>query len=386
MRYLSKKAVLLYLIIIAYLVGRVFLVKYISIAKYCDFINPLFWIFVAIVSYLLTRDEPTPKMRSKLDIIQSVVIILIIYVMIYFPLGLVFGYERSPYSHTLISILKNMWAFVSIIIFQEMARFALIRLSPKKIGYYAIITILLIITQVEFWSIGGSLGNNVDFFKYTSQTIIPLIVSNCLFTYLTITSGNISSTVYRSILELLVILLPIFPSINWLISSMMNIILVIIVALYVNYTDMKSSRTYSRKQVKKESIVSYIPFVIVLVLVVCFVSGMFKYIPIAVLSDSMLPEFSRGDAVIIEKISDKSLKKLKKGTIIYYSKDSKLVIHRIVEITKDESNKTKIITKGDNNNTVDPSPVSEGEVLGVAKFMVPYVGYPSVLVSEFLKK
>lgn len=385
MRYLSRKAITLYVLLIAFLIGRVFLANF-GIARYTNLLNPLFWIFMTIASYLVTKDEPNMKMRNKVDIIQSVTIVIILYCMIYFSLGLVFGYERSPYLHTFSAILKNIWAFIVVIAFQEYVRFQIIRSSPKSISFYAIVTILFIIVDIDFWNLTSHFTDNVEFFKYMSQTVIPLFVSNCLFTYLSITSGNISSTLYRGVLSLMIYLLPIYPSINWLIESMMKIILVIIVALYVNYVDMKSSRTITRRQLKKESVVSYIPYVVVLVVVVCFVGGLFKYQPIAVLSNSMVPEFARGDAVIIEKIDKEDLKKLKKGNIIYFSKDSNLIIHRIVSVKHTENNQLEIKTKGDNNNTNDNWVVTEKEIIGVGKFMIPYIGYPSVLVSELLKK
>ena len=385
MRYLNKKVVALYAVIIAFLIGRVFIFSGSLVSKYTSLCNPLFWLFMAILSYLVARDEPSQKMRNKYDITQSIVIIVIIYCMIYFSLGLVFGYERSPYSHEVVAILKNLWTFISVIVFQEFTRYQLVKLSPKKVGYYALITALFIIAEIDFWNFSSNFSNNVEFFKYMSQTIVPLIVTNCLFTYLSIMSANLPATIYRCLLMLMTILLPIFPALNWLIKAMMEIVLVIIASLYVNYVDIKSSRIMTRRQVKKESVVSYIPFVIILVVLVCFISGTFKYQPIAVLSNSMLPTFARGDAVIMKKIDKKDLKKLKKGTILYYSKEGRLIVHRIVSVKHTDDGKVEATTKGDNNNANDPWVITEDDMIGTVSFMIPYIGYPSVWVNELLK-
>lgn len=386
MKYLNKNLVVLYVILFLFLVGRVFVVDLITITKYTNWVNPLFWIFMSIFSYWLTMYESNGRTRSKFDVIQSVLIVMIIYSMVYFSLGLLFGYEKSPYSHDFIPMVKNLWAFVSVIIFQEYVRFQLVKISPKNISNYAIITFIFILADIDFWNFTNNFGSNADMFKYLSQTIIPLVVSNCLFTYLSTIAKNIPATLYRGIIGLLLILLPIFPSINWLIKAMIDIILVIIVALYANYIDMRASRVFNRRQLKKESVVSYLPFVIVLVLVVCFVGGNFKYQPIAVLSNSMYPEFSRGDSVIIEKIDKNRLKKLKKGDILYYSMNNKLIIHRITSVKYDEStNKIEVKTKGDNNNAVDSWVVENENILGTVKFMVPFIGYPSVWVNELLR-
>lgn len=386
MRGLSKKALILYILIVAFLVGRVFIFKGDMVTTYTNTFNPIFWIFTAILSYLLAKDEPNLKTRSKYDITQTIIIILIVYCMIYFSSGLIFGYERSPYSHKVLSIIKNIWTFMGAIAFQEFVRMQLVKLSPKKVGYYAIITLFFIVADIDFWSFNNNLANNVDFFKYLSQTIIPLIVSNCLFTYLIIMAGNAPSTIYRFILNLLVILLPIFPSVNWLIKSMLEIILVIVAALYVNYVDLQSSRIMNRRQLKKEKVTSYLPFVFVLIFLVCFIGGIFKYQPIAVLSNSMYPTFARGDAVIIEKIEEKEFKKLKKDDILYYSKEGRLVIHRITSVNITEDDKVEIKTKGDNNNAEDSWVVTNEEILGKVNFMIPYIGYPSVFVNDLLKK
>ena len=72
--------------------------------------------------------------------------------------------------------------------------------------------------------------------------------------------------------------------------------------------------------------------------------------------------------------------------ILYYSKEGKLVIHRIVSINIGENEKIEIKTKGDNNNAEDNWVVTEEEIIGKVKFMLPYIGYPSVLVNDLLKK
>ena len=76
MRSLSKKALFLYIFIVAFLVGRVLIFKGDLISVYTTKFNPIFWIFTAILSYLIARDEPNLKVRSKYDITQTVIIIL----------------------------------------------------------------------------------------------------------------------------------------------------------------------------------------------------------------------------------------------------------------------------------------------------------------------
>ena len=73
MRYLNKKVVALYAVIISFLIGRVFIFSGSLVSKYTSLCNPLFWLFMAIIPYLVAIDEPSQKMRNKYYITQSIV-------------------------------------------------------------------------------------------------------------------------------------------------------------------------------------------------------------------------------------------------------------------------------------------------------------------------
>jgi signal peptidase len=86
---------------------------------------------------------------------------------------------------------------------------------------------------------------------------------------------------------------------------------------------------------------------------------------VQVLSNSMSPTYSAGDWVTYEPIDDCSV--LKQGDIIVYEdKDGNSVVHRIVEIIKDESGSFRFVTKADANNIVDEDPVTEDQIIGRA--------------------
>ena len=91
---------------------------------------------------------------------------------------------------------------------------------------------------------------------------------------------------------------------------------------------------------------------------------------------------------IIFLLSKKVNKKtnLKKGNIIAYNKDGKIIIHRIAEINTDKKGNEVYITKGDANGGNDPKPVKRKRVDGVVKVKVPFIAYPTIWLSEFLNK
>ena len=98
-------------------------------------------------------------------------------------------------------------------------------------------------------------------------------------------------------------------------------------------------------------------------------------------SQSMSPAVNKGDAVILKKV--KKSETLEKGKIIAYSKGKKIVIHRIIEVTKAKG-KVVYVTKGDANNAKDSQVVEKKQVKGVVQLRIPFIAYPTVWLTEFI--
>ena len=79
-------------------------------------------------------------------------------------------------------------------------------------------------------------------------------------------------------------------------------------------------------------------------------------------TNSMDPVFDVHNFAI--KIKPKHLSDLKEGDIVSYKSNRGIIIHRIVEIKKDESG-SYFVMKGDNNNQVDPEKVRFEQITGV---------------------
>lgn len=97
----------------------------------------------------------------------------------------------------------------------------------------------------------------------------------------------------------------------------------------------------------------------------------------SITSGSMMPKLRPGDVVIAVDQGDTPIAI---GTIVVFEDPHAggLVTHRIVGINPDGT----YTTKGDANGVVDPAPVPPANVRGVGRWVVPYVGLPSVWLSE----
>ena len=124
-----------------------------------------------------------------------------------------------------------------------------------------------------------------------------------------------------------------------------------------------------------------IPLIIFIAILILLISGVFSYKLIAIGSDSMNPIYYKGDAVIYQKTD---INDIKVNDILVFSNNSEIITHRVKNIIK-KGNKVYFQTKGDNNKDVDVNLVESSNVLGTVKYIVKYVGYPTVFINDFFK-
>src|SRR5574344_1715493 len=340
------------------------LILLIGLALFNNFIYNLFsvnninyivlWLIFLVLSIFLLG-FPKDKNLHKVDIIQIVIIYSLCYLIFTYLLGLIFGYGKSPYSLEFSKIILNITPVIIIIILQELFRYLLVTKSTSNLNNY-----LLILAFV-----------------------IPNIINNLLLTYMTKRTGYLPSMIYRLIFEVYLYLVPIFPNFGYYIGSLFNIIYPAI--LFVRLNTLLGKNTFKKYRQKRfASIIITIPLISLLILIVCLVSGLFRYYAMAIGSNSMKPFFSKGDAVIVRKITKEDYQNLKVGDIIVYQHENKLIIHRIVSI-KENNNLVVINTKGDNNNSKDAWNIHLTDIKGKVKEVVPYIGYPSIWITEALE-
>ena len=71
--------------------------------------------------------------------------------------------------------------------------------------------------------------------------------------------------------------------------------------------------------------------------------------------------------------------------IVAFEQDGKIVTHRILAIVEKDGIEY-IVTKGDNNSRKDVQNKIKDDIIGIVRFRIPYIGYPSVEISETKNK
>ena len=375
-----NKISVLYATLIIYVISSIFWIGPANIPMYNEVIHPLIWGIIGLAAILLARDG-SQRIKDKSNKTQSLIIVLIIYIIIYFLLGLIFGYQKTPYSKEILNILKNLWTFGSIVVFQELVRNSLIRLGKSNKWNFVLITLIFILVNISFSNFLLNFENIKDAFIYSVTFLIPLIVASAVLTYLSYIGGARLSIIYRLFIVLPEFVVPIIPNFDWFMTAIIGVVLPIIVFIYLNYIHINKEQGLSKREKRRYNPIVYVPVFVLIAVTAGFVMGMFKYQPVAVLSGSMSPTFNRGDAVVVKKLKDQEKLSLKEKDVIQFVSGNKYVIHRIVGVDNDEYGNKLFITKGDHNNGIDSDKVSLDQVIGKASFTIPYIGYPSVWLS-----
>lgn len=115
-------------------------------------------------------------------------------------------------------------------------------------------------------------------------------------------------------------------------------------------------------------IISFCLYLILFLFFILLVAPrLFGFMPLTVVSGSMIPKFAVGTIIYYKEVP---IDRLKEGDIIVYQLNGNNVTHRIKEITD-----KGFITKGDANNTADPMVVRDFQIEGkVMNFSIPELG------------
>ena len=221
-----KKNLIIYGILALYLLFNIFVIipNRSEMNLYNELINPLMWIVMCVVAIFLGKDSGL-RVRSGVNKTQSLLIVLIIYIILYFLSGLIFGFERTPYSKDILSVLLNLWSFGSIIILQEYVRLQLVKNENKKMYSLILTTLVFFVLNLNY---SNFLDNFTDFktiFIYVSSVLLPAIAESAILTYLVYTSGVKASIIYRLFVTIPPFLIPIVPSLDWFVTAVVGVVL-----------------------------------------------------------------------------------------------------------------------------------------------------------------
>lgn len=321
-------------------------------------------LFVSIIFFGYRKDRNNSiKIKNFLE----VSIILLIYLTIIYSLGMKVNFVKHIYN--LAKLEESIYLFASLIVI-ELLRYNIYskNINDKEehlinILFFSLLEILVV--------------NNYCFLENIITISILSIEKNVLLNF-NCKNGYKINLLYVLLIELLPNILS-YPNLSeylyMIFLTIINAILIIIVLKPNRKKEMETANNFK----KGFLVVLEVFLVFMVIIVISLVSGLLKYSLSSIASNSMYPSLKKGDAIIIEKLSDEEKKKITVGDIIVFQDGGHIITHRVVEVREGI-----YITKGDNNNTKDMSKKTKNDVIGIVRMRIPFLGYPSVVVSELL--
>ncbi len=351
---------------------------------YTYIINPVTWFLLCIVAYTTLSNHVPKRFRYRGLVSSWLVISALIFVIIYYLLGLITGYGNNPYNNSLNGILLNFISLGSIIIMMEYIRFLTINSVQKSERIY--ISILMVITfmmvEVNILSLNTYFESNAMIFKLVTVILIPKLLENILLINTALEGGFMPNVMYRLIMNGVMWLTPILPILDWFIVAILYSLIHFLTYINIRYRIVKEKYNISVRLSRTINMKTVIINFIIVVMAVLFMTGYTPYVPTTIISNSMNPNVKVGDIIVAKRGTASNLKE---GDIVHYIIDKKSVIHRIVEKTNNNG-EINYITKGDNNRSKDPKPVNERQVVGKVVAVIPKLGYPSYLFNKIFHR
>ena len=381
-----KKSYIVINLILALLLGFL-AVNYFAL-KHTSYLFLFLTLLVPTLFLIIRYGYEGKKRRFTYELFFYIFAYSIVFLLITYFIGFFIGFNKSLYKLDSANLIKNIIPYFLLIILSEVLRYEIVRKGENSRLAQILVTIILILVDLTMFLTLYDLNTGDGQIKYVCSIVLPSLFKNIALLYFAKYAGPYPNMLYRLILDLKLVVLPIFPDFGLYFESIINTILPVLIMLLV-YLHISSYRKDEEKIENKKGAKTALKFTgwaVIIFVVLGFnilTSSSFKYGMVSIGSGSMRPEIEKGDVVIYKKIN--SYDDIVKGQVIAFKKDGRTIVHRVIEIIDIGKNEKIYYTKGDANEKPDGYPISLDQVVGTVKYRYKYIGIPSVVISEMLK-
>ena len=362
-----KRLLVFLLFLISVLLVNTFVIKILSGYKMI-----LFLIFLLIYFnefFVIEKD----KHRYTNDIYIEVILSVLIFYTFFYMLGLIIGLVRIPNYYSINGITNFIIPIILYVLLKEVFRYNMLQKADGNKLDSVLVVVLFIMIEISNKYSYYEANNQYDMLRVFSLALLPAISSNISYSYVSKKVGYKPIIMFDLIISLFPYMIPIIPNPNEYLSSVIYIVLPVAFAFRVlRFFELKEDDEIPSDYHKRRMGTALVPAFIILTLIY-FYSGYFRYYAIAIASGSMKPNINKGDIVIV----DQKNKNIKVDDVIAYKKEGIIIVHRVVKVEKLHGSNV-YYTKGDSNKNIDNLAIYEDMVVGKVNNKIPYIGYPTV--------
>ena len=203
-----------------------------------------------------------------------------------------------------------------------------------------------------------------------------ILLTGFMCTYLSNHFGFVPALIYRLIVVLGILIMPIWPQMSPVLTLIFTIAFPLFTLIIVRHHEIFAERHHAKARAFNLSFFT-LPVIVILAFFAVLNSGITGYEMLAIASNSMQPTYSRGD-IVIYKRNDPS--EIQVNDILVFKRGNHIITHRVVEI-RGSGDDLRFIVKGDNNSEADDYSVSADDVRGTVRVVGHYIGYPSLMLN-----
>ncbi len=337
-----------------------------------------------IITYIMLGFEKERKQHRK-SIIKLLVFFTISFLILIYGIGFYTGFNKNVYSLSIINIIKNLFPVIVLVFATELYRYNLCKKGSKSRVLFLVTIILFVMFDLSIAIEHYDTNNIENIIELFTLILLPSITKNILLCDFAKKYGYSDCIVYNLIMSSYIYLVPILPNLDKYLETIILFLFPILIKIIINYRfEEKKKTSFRNKNIVSKIIVGII--IVITLVVIMLTSNLFRFWVAVVGSGSMEPTINIGDIVIVDKSYQKHLDKLQENDILVFKINNSIYTHRIIKIEKENSD-YKITTKGDREgNVVDNWTVKKENVVGVVKRKIPYVGYPTVWLTNLIKE
>lgn len=340
----------------------------------------LLFLVIILVAFKLLFGFEKDKHRYVEDIILDTVIYLIIFFIFFYLLGIFISFAKVENYYNFYGLKTFILPIIISTILKEILRYMFMSKSEGNKLLYITTCLMFIFIDVTVALAIVDFSSKYKTFLFVAITLLPAITNSIINCYLTLKIGYKPIIFFVLVVSLYRYLFPIIPNPDEYLTSIVQLLLPIGFLYRTHKFLSKDYDEFITRDYNKRLLGAYVVPVLLTIGLVYITSGYFHYYAIAIASGSMEPNISRGDVVIIEKL-DEQYDKLEVGQVIAYRYEGIIVVHRLVNIIKDNG-KYYFYSRGDSNESDDNWVITEDMIIGTVDHKIPFVGLPTVWLNE----
>ncbi len=297
-------------------------------------------------------------------------------IVLLYMLGTVFGFYKVTVNFQ--TFLYVVLPFTLIITGSELIRSRLLMQKNRIVDILSVIAFIICDIAMLYERLPfSSFSRFVDFM---GDIVFPCIASGLLYHYISKKYGALPVILYRLLMTLYGVLIPIQPSAPSALMSFIKITLPTMTILFMSVLYERKKKSFARKKAIFQIVASSLS-IILMAAFMMLISCQFRFRMLVVATESMTGSIDKGDSIIYEEYDGQAIEK---GQVIVFEKDKTVYIHRVVDIESIDG-QVRYYTKGDANDANDTGFITNENIIGLTDLTIKYIGYPTLWVRDIFK-